>query len=158
MWLHHELQKFKLWILISSMRGDTKIAEIMFWMKVMLLVIQVSLSRRVFYEPIFISVPAAVVVRGWVWLQWIFLKTLATCLPILWWVIYKCTECSAVFDQKSHYTRAPLSWDRPGMLWISLSGLLSQCPTDFGLLYPHFICFKISFDFFFHLIVGSIIV
>ena len=36
-----------------------------------------------------------------------FLNTLSVWLPILWWVIYKCTclhcaECSAVFEQKQH--------------------------------------------------------
>ena len=36
-----------------------------------------------------------------------FLKTLSTCLPISWWVIYEhtcphCAECSAVFYQKQN--------------------------------------------------------
>ena len=69
--------------------------------------VQVSSVRWVFYEPICTSVPTGIVVRGWVWLQLIFLKILSSWLPISWWVIYECicphkAECSVVFDQKLH--------------------------------------------------------
>ena len=70
------------------------------------LVVQASPARWVFSDPIYIGVPSGVV-RGCIWLQGIFLKTLSMCLPISWWVIHKCTcphraECSAVFDQNQH--------------------------------------------------------
>ena len=47
-------------------------------------------ARWVFYDPLCTSVPAGIVVRNCVQLQWIFLKTLSTRFPISWWVIYKC--------------------------------------------------------------------
>ena len=37
--------------------------------------------------------------------------------------------------------------DRPIMLWVSLLGLLLQCPMDFGLLCPHFHLFQGIFWF-----------
>ena len=69
------------------------------------LVVQASPAMLMFKEPICISVPAGIVVRGCAWLQWIFLKTISMHLPISGWVICECTwphsaECSAVFDQK----------------------------------------------------------
>ena len=72
-------------------------------------------------RPLVVHVPGGGVVRGCVRLQWIFLKTLSTCLPITWWVIYErtcphCAECSAAFDQKKASRFAPASlftWSRP---------------------------------------------
>ena len=69
------------------------------------LVVQASLAGCIFWEPICISVPAAMVVRSCIWVWWIFLKALSTCFPISRWVIYRCTcphhtEWLAVFKQK----------------------------------------------------------
>ena len=61
------------------------------------LVVQASFTRWVFQGPICISVLAGIVVRGCIWLQWIFLKTFNTFahfimgdlqghLPTLCWV------------------------------------------------------------------------
>ena len=55
-------------------------------------------------KPTCISVPAGIVVRGCVQLEWIVFED-SMYLRISWWVIYKqtwlhCPECSAVFDQK----------------------------------------------------------
>ena len=78
------------------------------------LVVQASSARWVFQEPICVSAPAGIVVRGCIWLQWIFFLRLSMRLPISWWVIYErtCphhTECSAVFDPKQHDPHAPPS-------------------------------------------------
>ena len=43
------------------------------------LIVQASSARWVFYKPSCISVPAGLVVRGCVWLQWIFLRTQCIC-------------------------------------------------------------------------------
>ena len=64
--------------------------------------------------------------RGCVQLPWIFFFFTFTCLPVSWWVIYKCTcshlaECSAVFDQKWHDRHAPPSlftWSCPKQLFF----------------------------------------
>ena len=90
------------------------------------LVAQAFCTGWVFWKPTCISVPTGVVVRGCVWLQWIFLKTLSIHLPIVWWVIYECTcphhaECSAVFNQKWHDPCAPPSlftWFYPEQLFF----------------------------------------
>ena len=48
------------------------------------IVVQASPTRWVFQEPICISVPAGVVVRGCIWLPWFFFKILSVHLPISW--------------------------------------------------------------------------
>ena len=72
------------------------------------------------------SVPAVVVVRGCVQLQWIFFED-STPLPISWWVIYECTcphrtEYSAVFGPKRHDSYAP-----PSLFTQSSSDRLFVC-------------------------------
>ena len=41
----------------------------------------------------------------------------------------------------------PISWCRPVRLWISLLGLFSLCPIDFGLLCSHFHLIQVIFLF-----------
>ena len=58
----------------------------------------------------------------------------------------------------------PFIWDfscslrQAVLLWITLIGLLSLCPLDFGLLCSHFYLFQGIFHFFLHLIVHPFIV
>ena len=51
-----------------------------------------------------------------------------------------------------------VSWGRPVMLWISLAGLLSLCPIDFGLLCSHFHLFQGIIWFILDLIANPFIV
>ena len=95
------------------------------------LVVQSSPARWVFQEPICVSAPAGIVVRGCIWLQWIFFLRLSMHLPISWWVIYKCTcphyaECSAVFDPKWHDLHAP----SPKSLLLTISFSHGTVPNN----------------------------
>ena len=97
------LWTFVLKFLCGHMRGNPRKTKITFW-KMDSFVVQASPDRWVFWEPVWISVPAGIVVRGCIQFQWIILKILSMHLPISWWVIYKHTcshyaECLAVFDQ-----------------------------------------------------------
>ena len=107
------------------------------------LVVQASPARWVFWEPICISGPPGTVVRGCLWLQWIFLKTLSTHLPISWWVVYECTcprhaECSAVSDPKQHDLHAPPSlFTQLLPEWITSLMILWVCPGWLVSTWPH---------------------
>ena len=87
-----------------------------------------SPARWVSWEPICVRAPAGVVVRGCIRLQWIFLRTLSTRLPIPWWVIYEhiCPHLlwmfSSFWAKSARPTCAP-----PSLFTPSLPKLLFFC-------------------------------
>ena len=87
----------------TYMRGNSPTQNWNYLLEGRPIIVQASPTRWVFSDSICISVPADIVVRSCIQVQWIFLKSLSPCLPISWWVIYEhtCphhTECSVVFD------------------------------------------------------------
>ena len=86
--------------------------------------------RWALQEPICISGPAGIVVRGCIQLQWFFIFGDSLHWPISWWVIYEhaCphfTECSGVLDQKWHDPHVPPSlftWSQPEWLFFCFAG------------------------------------